>query len=155
MPSRPARWLALVLPLACAPAAPPEAPVSRGLTEERTEVTLVTPVLPAFPWVADREADGTLDVLAGAWRATVKGEAVTLASDAPASHVRRATRIVGGWLFVGKDGLVTRSDTFAGPLRRVGEIPRGVARGTGSQGRAAVVDDHDELWTSDGGAPTL
>ncbi len=156
MESSPVGWLLLVLPLACAPAAPlPATPPPVAPPPAPTEVVLASPVSPDISWVAARDEDGTLDVLAGPWRATIEGEAVKVAEDAPWSPIRRATRVAGGWLFLGRDGLLTRSDTFAGPLRRAGEIPAGLASVAASQGRLAVIDDRDRLWTSDGGAPAL
>lgn len=70
------------------------------------------------------DADGAVLVQALGLRARVRGSAVEWASEATLHPVVARARDGDRWLFATQDGVLFRSDSFTGPLVRVGETDR-------------------------------
>ncbi|HJL05705.1 MAG TPA: hypothetical protein RMH85_07720 [Polyangiaceae bacterium LLY-WYZ-15_(1-7)] len=60
----------------------------------------------------------------GGVRAELEGDAVRFAADRFLEPLRGASRLPDGWLFVDAAGVVARSESFLGPLERLGDLPR-------------------------------
>jgi hypothetical protein len=98
--------------------------------------------------------------VAGPLRCEVTANQVTFADDRFAFGIIAVTRAKGGWLFVAADGAVARADSFLGPLRPLGHVPRAALEMSfgvlpPSAGRLAVLapDPRESLWTTDGSSP--
>lgn len=113
----------------------------------------VLPFLRASPWVAGTESNGTQLLAWGPLRVTMRGTEIHWADERTASRLRSATPVERGWVFVAEDGTVARSDTFLGPLQRVGEVRRSIRWSPVSAGRAVAIDRRGALWTSEGQEP--
>ncbi|MEZ4408533.1 MAG: hypothetical protein R3A52_18970 [Polyangiales bacterium] len=125
-------------------------------TPEREPPTRVE-VLPDGPisWVGV-EPDGWSDLTFGGARVQALDDEVRVADDLFALRITLAVQVAHGWVFCAEDGACAASETFLGPLRRVGEFP-GMRVGSAetlsidARGRAAVIDAQAVAWTSDGG----
>ncbi|MDO9019592.1 MAG: hypothetical protein Q8S73_28975 [Deltaproteobacteria bacterium] len=154
--------LALLCTASCGSSPPPAARVRHrragrrpAAVVDRTDVVATGEFRPIR-----EEPDGSWDVVVGGLRANVRDADVKLARDAFATPIAAAVPVASGWVFVAHDGTAARSETFLGPLERVGSFP-GVTEPAGEpvgpalrgSGRAALVDRHGVVWTSDGSRP--
>lgn len=106
------------------------------------------------PWIAGTEPDGTRHVVFGSVRATLQGTSPTWAEHRFAAAIAVASRVTSGWVFVATDGAVARSDSFTGPLERLGSVAGYRDRGPRANvGRVTAIDQDNGLWSTDGSAP--
>lgn len=106
------------------------------------------------------EPDGSWDVVVGGLRANVRDVDVKLAHDTFAAPIAAVVPVARAWIFIAHDGTAARSETFLGPLERVGSFPGmpdtpddPVGPALRGSGRAALVDRDGHIWTSDGSGP--
>ncbi|MBI5514015.1 MAG: hypothetical protein HY909_09630 [Deltaproteobacteria bacterium] len=139
----------------------PRVVAARRSTEAPREPFMAVSLLPGvdldgFPTVAAETPEGEVHLLWGGLRATVTPRGVAVGLDHFAAAIAAAVPVSNGWVFVAGDGVVAASETFTGPLRRLGELPLGDSppRVLPGVGRLAVVDTSGTLWTSEGQAPT-
>ncbi len=98
-----------------------------------------------------READGWIDVIWGGVRAQVLDDVVRVAEGRFAQPLQGAWRVAHGWVFLTADGVVAESETFLGPLRRVGDLPLArVDTGWEQSRRVAIVARNGSVWSADG-----
>ncbi|MEZ4410140.1 MAG: hypothetical protein R3A52_27235 [Polyangiales bacterium] len=104
------------------------------------------------------EPDGWADLTFGGARVQTLDDAARFADDAFAQRIVLAVPVARGWVFCAEDGACAASETFLGPLRRVGDFPGMHVDGgpltavrADARGRASVIDRDGVAWTSDGG----
>lgn len=93
-------------------------------------------------------AGDTTRVLLGNMRAELRTtSSVNFGLGRTAANLRAATVDRDGhWLFLSADGIVLSSDTFLGPLRRVGESSAMVSTVSSSEGTLYFVDEFHRGW---------
>lgn len=135
---------------------------ARGPWRGRAVPHVWGPSLRGDPVLVAETPAGLRHIVWGGVRATYERGAYTVSREGFARPIARVAQVGARWAFVSRDGVVAVSDTFAGPLRRLGEIdlpgsPRAdvgaLARATSGRGRLALVDRRHVLWSSDGVAP--
>ncbi len=116
-----------------------------------TEPEALSPSLALHPPSGDShvvEVGPPLRMVRGGLRVEVEGAESRLADQQHWAPLIGASRVDGGWVFVDADGVVTRSESFTGPLERLGELPRKPVRGSPFQnapGGLCVADRHGWL----------
>jgi hypothetical protein len=99
------------------------------------------------PVRAATEPDGAIDVFSGSMRVRVHGDTVEWSRDITLQPIAANASSGSHWLFATADGALLRSDTFVGPLTRVGDAPgHWMADGFDSNGRLAARSDDGRLW---------
>lgn len=97
------------------------------------------------------EHDDERRYLFGSLRLQLTSHGATIADHRFAAPVAAVTRTDAGWVFVSSDGVVAASESFLGPLRRLGQTavfsPQGARA---SRGRAVIVDGTGAVWSTDG-----
>ncbi|MBI5517421.1 MAG: hypothetical protein HY909_26865 [Deltaproteobacteria bacterium] len=156
--------VALLLARCSAPVPrPPSAPALRpSPVEAPSEVVLVpregilngrVPAAPPYVWHG----------LWGGLRLSATGDAVEVSQEHFTEQVHGAVPLDHGWAFVTEDGVVAVSETFTGPLRRLGHVqlptdlpvalhqrPPWATVPPFLRGRVVVLDREGTLWSSEG-----